>query len=444
MRSHFFAAYLYLLISLSVANEPTWREGLQDLAPAWKTMLSQNSEARTAQARYEAQKENVASVQATRWPRVDFSSSYQYSTEVSSLDISLPVTGPGNPPLELHKQLGDHDRIDVSLLASYAVFTGFSEQARIESAKWQANARKESLQALHSQLGLRLVTLHWQIQQMQGTLALLHSQDSVQNMHVEHVQTLLNKGQATQAEVLSAEADQATEIAKISQQNRRLDSLYNEFNYLCGYEYPSSLRKYIAIAWRSLKLNEPAPQSEQIATARALTAQSKAMKAQSSAIGANAWPSLSLYAGWKAGNPGLAQATNEWMDYGVAGAQLQWNLFDGGVRRSSQSQVSWESRALQAESERVAMQNSMAWTQLSNEAASLEMQYQALLKAFQAAQKASVLRQIQMTNGNTTAIEVRDAQLQVLLIENQLQNVAIAERVAEARAHWLSGREFTW
>ena len=444
MRSRLLIAYLHLSITLTGATEPSWREGLQDLAPAWTSMLSQNSEARAAQARYEAQKENIASAQATRWPRVDFSSSYQYSTEVSSLDISLPVSGPGNPPLELHKQLGDHDRMDVSLLASYAVFTGFSEQARIESAKWQASARKESLIALHSQLGLRLVMLHWQIQQMQGTLALLHSQDSVQNMHVDQVQILLKKGQATQAELLSAEADQAGKAARISQQNQRLDSLYSEFNFLCGYEYPSSLRKHLTITWRSLKLDEPAPQSEQIATARALTALSKAMNAQSSAIGANAWPSLSLFAGWKAGNPGLAQASNEWMDYGVAGAQLQWNLFDGGVRRTSQSQISWESRALQAESERVAKQNTIAWTQLSDEAASLETQYQALLKAFQAAQKASSLRQVQMTNGNTTAIEVRDAQLQVLLIENQLQNVAIAERVAEARAHWLSGKEFTW
>jgi len=432
------------LCALTSAEGPAWRDGLQDLGPAWESLLERNLESQTAHARLTAQKEALASAQATRWPRVDFSSSYQYTTEVASLDIALPAMIPGAQPTTLHKEMGDHDRSEVGILATYALFTGFAEKARVESAQWQTSARQESLRSLRAQLGLRLVTLHWQIQLTQNFLDFLRSQDSVLTDHVAHMCTLYDNGMVTQAEVLFAQAEQASQSAEEAQQIRRADSLYNEFQFLSGTDYPASLRQESEYLWRTPITATEEPQASQLPAARALTAQAQAVQSQEKSIAAESWPNVTIFAGWKAGNPGLAQASTDWMNYGVAGAQLQWNLFDGGARRSAQAQAVWESRALQSESERVANQQSTAWKQIAQEAQSLHVQHQALLAARDAAQKGLAIRQSLWNQGNAAAIDARDAKLQVLRIENQLRNTAIAGRILEARAHWLSGQDFSW
>jgi outer membrane protein TolC len=52
-------------------------------------------------------------------------------------------------------------------------------------------------------------------------------------------------------------------------------------------------------------------------------------------LNSSRYPRLSLFAGWRWGRPGLNQTRDEWMNYGMVGAQASWLVWDGGVRQKA-------------------------------------------------------------------------------------------------------------
>jgi outer membrane protein TolC len=423
--------------------DPGWRRGLEPLAGAWRAMASGNLEVQSAEARLQAGQEAVAAARSTRLPRVDLSGSYQYTTEVANMDLQLPALIPGGSAMSLHKELGDHDRAEMGVLASYAVFTGFAQKAQVDAATWQMKARQESREALLAALGMRMAALHWQVQRVRNSMELWQAEDSVLNNHVHTLQALQSKGQGTAAVVLAARADAARHFAEGVRARLQLDSLRAEFVLLTGNEYPEALLQAPWEEWREPILGG-GPQRDDLAVARSLTAQSLALRAQEGSLASGAWPTVSVFAGWKAGNPGLAQTSDEWMSYGIAGAQLQWNLFDGGVRRHARSQVVSESRAVEREGDRLVEQQQVAWKQLALEADNIKAQRVALLAADSAARLAEHLQQVALREGNASVDDVRDAQLKVVQIASQLRNLNMGNRMVELRAAWLSGETMAW
>ena len=57
-------------------------------------------------------------------------------------------------------------------------------------------------------------------------------------------------------------------------------------------------------------------------------------------VNASRYPQLQLFAGWHWGKPGLNPTLDEWMDYGVVGAGLNWLLWQGGARKLNNQVVS--------------------------------------------------------------------------------------------------------
>lgn len=424
---------------LYAGEERPWLRGLEPLAGAWASLEQSHPERQALRERVQARAEGVAQAKSSRLPWVDLTGSYQYTTELASMDFQLPAMAPGAPPVAVHKDLGDHDRAEAGVLASYAVFTGFAQQAAIRSSERQLLAYHEMERSLEDQLGLRLLSLHWQIQAARVAIELWESQDSVLLSHERTLQVQERNGQGIRATVLSATAERARHQAAGVRVWQGLDSLRLEFQALSAVEYPDTLMCTPWVEhWEEVSL-AGVPQAENLALVRQLELQGQALAAQQDGVGAGAWPSLSVYAGWKAGNPGLAQASTEWMDYGVAGLQLQWNVFDGWARRHAEAQIQAESRALRHEESRVLVASQTAWKQVGLEWKALQAEWRSLDVADSSAREAVRLRKVGIAQGSATPDEVRDAEWVLAQLKSQKHLLVVRGRMLEVRAAWLAG-----
>ena len=103
------------------------------------------------------------------------------------------------------------------------------------------------------------------------------------------------------------------------------------------------------------------------------------LEQQSTLTNSSRWPRLRLFAGWRWGRPGLNQTRDEWMDYGIIGAQSSWTIWEGGSRRL-------ENRALSASKDALRHR-------IKGVAAQLETEYASALTLYHAEQSELALLQ---------------------------------------------------
>ena len=91
----------------------------QTLADAYNSMLKSNPALQAAQLRVQSRNEAVNALKGARLPKVDISAGYQYLTEIARMQLDIPPFLPGMSPVSLDRPLGDHDKTELGITASY-------------------------------------------------------------------------------------------------------------------------------------------------------------------------------------------------------------------------------------------------------------------------------------------------------------------------------------
>ncbi|HSQ42129.1 MAG TPA: TolC family protein, partial [Fibrobacteraceae bacterium] len=218
---------------------------------------------------------------------------------------------------------------------------------------------------------------------------------------------------------------------------RRLDSLRQEFLALSGASYPDALLTDSG--------NCPTADSSTLTpkslAAEILETQALALGKSGEAATATRYPSLAIFAGYRYGNPGLNQFETEWMGYGLLGAQLQWNLFDGFERKATQARFAADARTLLAEAARVRLDQEKSLATLQQEIGNIAAQRRSLQVGLDAATAARDAYRDALARGAASADDVRDAELRVDDISTQVELLAIRRSMLELRLAYASGQD---
>ncbi|MFA6689918.1 MAG: TolC family protein, partial [Sphaerochaetaceae bacterium] len=315
----------------------------ETLSSAWEHLVSTNPALRSAEARVESGRAAVDAVNASWYPRLDLTGSYQYQSETSKMKIVIPAFMEGMDDVTIDKSLGDHDKAEVGANVSYVLFSGFSETRAAEAQEASLKSTETSYLQTKNTLALRFGLLHYAIQSARISLRLEEARFSARKAHLGVLEKRTDSGVSTSAQTLSAVAELARASADTAEAHRKLDSLYQEFESFVGVPYPEEAPPELPLVDSDSSLRS--------LEAEALEQRADAFLKQGAATQGGAYPQISTYVGYRYGNPGLNLTGNEWMGYAVAGVQAKWNLFDGFERKASAVRYRAESKSLRAQAE---------------------------------------------------------------------------------------------
>lgn len=425
------------------------------LGEAQARLFRDNPDLAVLKLEIERAQDQVAEARAAWLPSLDALGSYAYTTETSRLQLDLPFPPPGGTHID--RPLGDHDRVETGLDASYALFTGFARGRKVESQRLGAKAREAQLRAARNQMSLRLASLFYAWQ-------LAGAQSAYQEKLLQHARELekqsqdfVKAGTAVRSRLLSAQArSRAIEVDMLTARNTR-DSLAFEVLAFLSDGTDAGIRTdagknagagdssaAMSLLADTSALSDTAwdpPGDPARPDAEALDLGAAQARAGAEALAGQKWPQLFGSAGWRYANPGLNLAGDEFMNYGILGLQLKWNLFDGSRNRAQRAQLDVQARELAEQKRRLEQdwRKSMATARLQY-ARSLA-QYQAALASREAARAASADLKRQMDAGVATAVDWLESRNNEARAELAMEQARTLQRLARLQWDYAAGKE---
>lgn len=418
-----FKSFLFFLPVLAVIASG------QSLSAAWESLLAKNQMLQAASFRSSAREAEYREACAAWWPRIDANASYQLTSKAASMELSLPSFVPGGAPMIMDKTLGDKDKMDASITATYPVFTGLSRVRHIEAKKavWQAS--KTALLYSRNQLALQLGSCYAQLAMARLDLSLARKKVLARTRYLATRQTQVKEGIAISAQLYAAQADVLAGAADTIVSLRLIDSLEREFVVLTGSAAPDSIPLVSKIYGEETNLN-----------AKQLLLQADAIDASKMAAWGGRLPNLMVQAGYHYANPGLNQTSTEWMGYGVAGVQLQWNLFDGGGNAQLRQRLAAEASALKSDAQQLLISDSAKLASLEKEQAALRAEKEAITAAIKSSKAACEVLKGAVAQGVALVDDWLDSELKFAELENRLSKLELKDELLVLKMAWLKGR----
>lgn len=341
-------------IAADAAAKLTLEEALSMALEASEELHIKQEEVRIAEFQ-------AAEAGSRRWPQLDFSSQYVFTSEVMkfvqpSATLAVPQIGSVTIPGK-ETAFGDEHTVDFKLQATQPLFTGLRLKKAHRAAAYQVRQKQAEVERLRREVGCQTEELYVTVQKLSALKEVTELRVQTLQRHLQDAGRRVDEGVApqevktraefalSQAELRRQEARHALQMAEISLreflnlpddgQPLQLDSL--------------SLTPFDADVW-----------SVDFALANrsefeALNAQEDAVEQQAGIEKAAYYPTLMAFGAVDYGRPGVDRLANEWMFYEMAGLSLNWTLWDWKGRQSRVEQVRAVHRQLQES--RIALQS---------------------------------------------------------------------------------------
>lgn len=414
------------------------------LGEAQVQLFRDNPDLSVLKLEVERAEDQVREARAAWLPSVDAMATYGYTTETSRLQLNLP---PPIPPID--RALGDHDRVETGVDASYALFTGFARGQKVEAQRLGVKARDAQFRAARNQMSLRLASLFY-TWQLAGAQAAYQEKLLVHAREVEkQSQDFLKAGTAVRSRLLSAQArSRAIEVDMLSARNTRDSLAYEVLAFLGGrLEAPSAAGDSAEAAVLTADTSAPAdtawtlPGDSSRPDAEALDLGAAQARLGAKALAGQNWPQVYGSAGWRYANPGLNLAGDEFMDYGIFGLQLKWNLFDGSRNRAQRAQLDAQARELAEQKRKLTQDWRKAMAIARLQYARSGAQYQAALASREAARAASADLKRQLDAGVATGVDWLEARNNEARAELAMEQARTLQRLARLQWEYAAGKE---
>jgi outer membrane protein TolC len=415
------------------------------LHEAQETLIRDNPDLAVLKLEVERAQDQALEARAAWLPSVDALGSYGYTTETSRLSLDLPFPPPAGTHID--RPIGDHDKVEAGVDASYALFTGFARGSNVEARRAGVRAREAQWRGARNQMSLRLAALFyaWQLAGSQAA----YQEKLLQYARESEKQwwDFVKAGTAVRSRALGAQAkSRAVEVDLLAAQNTR-DSLAYEVLAFLGDPDPAGLPDS-AGAPGGLEPDTsapPAPAWEAVAAdrpdAEALDQAARQARLGAKALFGQKLPQLYGVAGLRYANPGLNLAGDEFMGYGLVGLQLKWNLFDGARNRAQRGQLDVQARVL-AEQKRKLEQDwrkAMATSRLQY--ARWTAQYEAARASREAAGAAAADLKKHLDAGLATGLDWQEARNNVARAEMSMEQARTMQRLALLQWDYAAGKE---
>jgi outer membrane protein TolC len=375
-------------------------------------------------------------------PSVDALGNYSYTTEVPALTLDLPFPAPGT---HIDKALGDHDKVELGADATYALFTGFARGNNVASKRAGVEAREAQERAARNQMSLKLAGLYYAWQ-------LAHAQSEYQAKTAQHARELqkqledfVRAGTAVRSRALSAQAlARAAEVEQLAAENTR-DSLAFEVLDFMGRRDSSTLGSPEALAPDTAALPPPDWGDSASAGARpeleAIDRNEAQARLGAKALFGQRLPQLYAMAGYRYANPGLNQTEDKFMQYGILGLQLKWNLFDGARNGQQRRQLDIQGRILEEQKRKL---QGEWWKTLHSarlQYARWDAQFAAAQASRDAAQASAADLKRQFEAGVATGLDWLEARNNQARAELMMEQARTMQRLALLQWRYAAGKE---
>ncbi len=419
------------------------------LGEAQAKLFRDNPDLAVLKLEIERAEDQVAEARAAWLPSIDALGTYSYTTETSRLQLDLPFPLPNGTHMD--RALGDHDRVESGVDASYALFTGFARGRRLESQRLGVKVREAQLRAARNQMSLRLASLFYAWQ-------LAGAQAAYQEKLLQHARELekqsqdfVKAGTAVRSRLLTAQArSRAVEVDMLTARNTR-DSLAFEVLAFLGDRTdaapegdPGDSSAAMSLLADTSALPDTAwkaPGEQARPEAEALDWGAAQARTGAEALAGQKWPQLSGSAGWRYANPGLNLAGDEFMNYGILGLQLRWNLFDGSRNRAQRAQLDVQARELAEQKRRLVQDWRKAMATARLQYSRSLAQYQAALASREAARAASADLKRQTEAGVATGVDWLEARNNEARAELAMEQARTLQRLARLQWEYAAGKE---
>ncbi len=305
-----FGIVLTLIFLLSLSSVEA-----QNLETVLQTSLKNNPQVKAAgQELIAARLESKISFRETL-PTLNLDASYNHVTDVP--EINLPF-GAGSI------KMGTYDRFESGISANYVLFSGFALQNKMKIKKQNAQLQQIGLTKTRKQTAFQVIASYRAVQSITLQREILQAAAQRLNLQLKRARSLVKNGMILALDTLSLHIGILDYEKKMLEISSRLKTVEQQLYNLVGEavqvsaELPSVYRE-----------SPPEWQPQEISDLKNMQIRRKIAESYSSLAGSAFYPKIALQAAYRYGKPGLDVIKNEWMQYGVWGVGLNWNIFHG-------------------------------------------------------------------------------------------------------------------
>jgi outer membrane protein len=328
----------------------------------------------------------------------------------------------------------------------WPIYSGGRDDALVRAARAEREAAGADLLAVRADLRLEITRAFWAlVTAREAEQVLARSVESL-DAHVRDVKARLDQGLVPPNEVLSAEAQRASErVLAIEARNTR-ETAEADLGRLIGEPGGTPIVPQVQPDDASLKVEDLTALLEQARKTRperqAFEERAAASRARASAASAAVRPQVGLNGGYDYArpNPRIFPRVDDWEDSWDVSINISWSLWDGGRHDAERAQAEASTRAVQARAgefdRQMAFEVRQRWLETDSSRAAIEAAADGLRAAVEARR---VLRE-RFAVGVATSTEVLDAETDVLQAELQHTRAVSNARLAHARLDRAVGR----
>jgi outer membrane protein TolC len=370
------------------------------LPEAQKQLLSANPEILSSGVQTKIAGTQLLETRSLWHPSVNLYSTVNWFSEKQSIDMPPPIG---------KRTLGDRDRFESGVDLSLPLFTGFSRYYTVKSAGADLKAQEEIEKSVRNRLSYQLGMIYFawelalrQVDVQKALLAQIREYSS-------YTRNREAAGLSTTAQVADADARLALNQAELFNIQNRTDSLKMEILFLIqGKDTSIAPQEYKDFADAALLDTVTAPDTAR-PELKALSLGNQSLISRNRALWGKRLPQVAGLVGYRFANPGLNMGSADYMNYGVAGLQVNFNLYDGFRTRRQSLELKERIEALDLEKNRLLSRFS---TDIERGRMSLkraQLQKEAALASVKAAQESVESTRNAVDAGTATSLEYLDA-----------------------------------
>ena len=416
-----------VVLALSIMGNLLWGQNLQQVI---QFALKQNKTIHAQNQLVEKATLEAKATWRTTLPMLDFKSSYHHVTHVPQIEFPA-IIGTKAPSI----QLGAYDSYENSLTVRYTLFSGFALINKVRLMAQKADLEKINLEEAQKEIAIKSITLYRQVQRYQLEIQALNAGLKRIDLQLMRVRPLIQQGMALSLDTLSLTLSKLKLRQKHITVTGHLKDALHQLSQLAGQDVtvtPFSMAKPPKLHVRF--------KSNQTIQMKKLRQYEILKNTQLKLTQSGFYPKVFLFASYNYGKPGLDMIRNEWMDYGVWGVNLQWNLF------------SWFSDRLKTQAAKVALkqiywQKQAVKDQSKTRFDSAVREWKTLMEQFKVRQLALRVAITKMNivesrykQGMATVTDFNQANLELTEAELKVKSQLVLLALKQSKIEYISGQ----
>lgn len=404
----------------------------QQLSEVLQTALKQNKEVQAQQqALQSAQLQAEATFRKTL-PSLDLNASYRHVTHVAQLQFPSTIPIPGFPS---DISLGQYDTYESGLTLKYVLFSGFAQKNQVKLMNQQAGLANISLEDKQKEIAFKVIGAYRQVQAKQLELEALQASLKRIELQIKRVKALVRQGMALGLDTLSLKLARLNVRKQLISARGDLEIVQQQLDQLVGgkvqvppFQKPESLALNVL------------PVVQLMTPYRLLDQQQQMQHTMVKISKARYLPSLAAFASYNYGKPGLDFVKGEWMDYGIWGLSLSWNLFSWQADRLNEQAARAQVKKIEYQKDAVKDQLQTRFENALREWQTLKEQEKVVQTALSVAQQKMKIVQSRYQQGMASATDFNEANLQLTESELNLKRHYLLMVLKLNEIDYLSGK----